>query len=69
MIGGDEYFIVGGCEHAEQLGYGGVAEPAEGDAPICGLVACQLAYHLHLCTCMREHVDKVDDNNVKVVGV
>ena len=44
-----------------------MAEPAERQTAVCRLVVSQLTHHLRLCSCVRQHVYEVDDNDVKVV--
>ncbi len=68
MVGGDDDACIGVGELVEEFADGAVPEPGGCDAAIGGLVAGQFAHHGGLGSCMGEHVDEVDDDDVEGAG-
>ena len=68
MIGGEDHTAALIGQSVEQLEHDGMLKPRAGQAAVSGRALGQLTDHLTLGTGMREHVDKVDDNNVELVA-
>jgi len=67
VVGGEDDVVVRVGEGAEQVCHGAVAEPAECDAAVGGLVAGQLANHTALGAGVAEHVNEVEDAHVDII--
>ena len=69
MVGGKNDLIVALCQPFEQVGHDRMAEPTLRNATVSTLIISQLSHHFRFGSCMRQHVNKVDNHHVKVVFV
>ena len=67
MVGGKHYFVSGGGNVAEHLYDCCMAKPRSCQAAVSGVGGGQFAYHLALCTGVRQHIYEVEHYDIEVI--